>query len=80
MKEKLTDVLARGDEDLMTVLVSSRINCVTCAHNKGRCIFEAFACDKLGGFVTAPGITVCMKWREGHWNDEATKKIDEMGK
>lgn len=62
---KLTDVLALGELDLSDVLLNAGISCKTCYKNKSFRGWKegGIICDE--GFVSAPELSVCMKWREG---------------
>lgn len=68
MKRPMAEVLAEGKEDLITILVSSGINCVTCQFFEGD-----MACEK-GVVIGCAEINLCFKWRQ-----KANKKPSDSG-
>ena len=56
--------LHEGEKDLITILVSSGINCTTCYKNKNAKGWDdgGFMCDEV--FCTCPEINLCFKWRQ----------------
>ena len=71
----LTEALFSGENDLMTTLVSSNVNCTTCIYYPGEQYInlDPRKCNK---FISVPEISLCFKWRDGR-NPETKKKFDE---
>lgn len=79
----LSEVLASREFDLFEALVRCGISCRTCYMNYGRFVadsnsFKSFDCRKANIFVSAPELSVCMKWRDGLSN-EMRKKVRDAG-
>lgn len=76
----LSEVLALGEEDLLDVLVGCGISCRTCYKNKGQKGWDdgGIICDTDNSFVSAPELSVCLKWREG-LSEEQRRKCTQTG-
>lgn len=68
-KRPLTEVLWEGEKDLITILVSSGINCKTCYINtQGRGWSDGgFICrraERESVFCSCPELNLCLDWRQ----------------
>lgn len=72
MSMSLTEKLAKGDDDLINVLVGSGISCATCYKNTNHNT-DGFICgDKWCSF---PPLNLCLKWRESRTEKELLEHI-----
>lgn len=72
MSENLTDKLAKGDEDLINILVGSGISCASCQKNPNGNT-TGFICEN--GFCSFPKLNLCMHWRERRTEAELREHI-----
>ena len=67
-EKSLSEALSTSKEDkndLFNILVSSGVSCRTCYMNeKGLGWGSLFTCPLTHKFVSAPELSVCLKWRE----------------